>query len=292
MRDDVSLAGAPFLKMNGAGNEILVLDLRGRTGAGSGGGQARALHAARDARGALAFDQLMAIRDPARAGADAAVTIFNNDGSEAGACGNGMRCVAFALTRADGRDRLVVDTRVGSLECRREGPARFTIDMGAPRLGWRDVPLAREVADTRAAPVPGAEAFGPAAFASMGNPHVVFFVADIDALDLGKIGPGIERHPMFPERANVTFAEPMTPTRVRVRTFERGVGETRACGSAACATLVSASRRGLVGRRATISPPGGDLEIEWREGDEHVLMTGPVELEFEGRIQPGWLAPA
>jgi diaminopimelate epimerase len=278
-----ALAGRPFIKMNGIGNEIIVLDLRG------GGpivtpAQARAI-----ARGeGLAYDQLMVLSDPRTAETDAFMTIFNNDGSLSGACGNGTRCVAWALTRESGRDQALLETQAGLLDCRRVGEHRFMVDMGAPRLGWRDVPLARDVGDASAVHLPEAGALGPFCAVNMGNPHAIFFVADAMAVDLASVGPALERNPIFPERANISIAQVVdaSPERARIllRVWERGAGITRACGSAACATLVAAVRTGRTGRAADVELPGGTLLIEWRERDSNVLMTGDVELEFEGRF--------
>lgn len=277
------LAGRPFLKMNGIGNEIIVLDLRGGASAVAPG-EARAI-----ARGdGLAYDQLMVLSDPRTAGTEAYMTIFNNDGSLSGACGNGTRCVAWALMRDGARERLTLETQAGLLECRKAGPERFTVDMGPPRLAWREIPLAREVSDTRAVALDNPAAPGPFCAVNMGNPHAVFFVADARAIDLARVGPALEHDPMFPERANISMAEVVgaEPDRARIllRVWERGAGITQACGSAACATLVAAARTGRTGRAADIELPGGVLFIEWRESDQHVLMTGDVELEFEGRF--------
>ena len=158
-----------------------------------------------------------------------------------------------------------------------------------PLLGWRDIPLARE-ADTVALDIPQAAAFGPAGLVNMGNPHAVFFVADLDAIDLVRAGPPLERHPLFPERANISFARILARESIRLKVWERGVGATLACGSAACATLVAASRRGLAGREAAIELPGGELTIAWRRQDGHVLMTGPVEFEREIELAPAIFA--
>ena len=278
------LAGRAFLKMNGIGNEIIVLDLRG-TDSRVAPGEARAI-----ARGeGLAYDQLMVLSDPRTAGTDAFMTIFNNDGSLSGACGNGTRCVAWALTRADGRERVVLETQARLLDCRRDGPQRFTVDMGAPGLGWREIPLARDVDDTSAVDLPEAGALGPFCAVNMGNPHAVFFVSDAMAVDLPSVGPALEHNGMFPERANISVAQVTEASdaraRILLRVWERGAGVTQACGSAACATLVAAVRTGRTGRAADIDLPGGTLFIEWRESDSHVLMTGDVALEFEGRFE-------
>jgi diaminopimelate epimerase len=268
----------PILRMNGAGNEILVLDLRG-TDHVLAAHEARAIAAAPGLR----FDQLMALHDPREAGDDAFMRIYNIDGSLSGACGNGTRCVAYTLAR-EGKERLSLATDAGHIETRREAETLFTVDMGRPRLDWRDIPLARD-AETRAValepPVEGA----PAQFSAvgMGNPHAVFFVADAPAVPLEALGRRLEHHPLFPERANISFAQILARDDILLRVWERGTGATRACGSAACATLVAAARADLTGRRARLRLPGGELSIEWR-GDDHVMMTGPVEFEFETRL--------
>ena len=169
------------------------------------------------------------------------------------------------------------------IACERLGPWSYRVDMGAPRLEWKDIPLRRAVADTRRVNLwpdgEGPADLGPASVVNMGNPHAVFFVPDLKRIDAAKLGPRIEVHPMFPEKANVTFAQVLARDDVRARVWERGVGLTLACGSAACATLVAAARLGLMERKGTVRLPGGDLIIEWRDSDDHVLMTGPVEYE-------------
>jgi len=264
--------------MNGAGNKILVLDLRGGERPPTPD-EARAIHRAPG----LDYDQMMVLSNPRSAGTLAFVSIFNNDGNLAGACGNGTRCVADRLARETGADSLVVETSAGLIACERLGPWTYRVDMGAPRLRWNEIPLARPVADTRTVDVPldGAPDVGPASVVNMGNPHAVFFVGDVAAIDLQRWGPRYETHQLFPEKANVSFAEVRSRDRIVLRVWERGVGATLACGSAACATLVSAARLGLAERAARIELPGGELLIEWREGDNQVLMTGPVEFERE-----------
>jgi diaminopimelate epimerase len=272
--------------MNGVGNEIVVLDLRG-SGLAVGALQARAIW-----RGeGLAFDQLMVLRDPRSAGTAAFVTIFNSDGSEAGACGNGTRCVASTLMRGAADEELVLETVFGRLRCKRTGESTFAVEMGRPRLNWGEILLAKTVADTRNVELrfelDGAPLTLSASAVSMGNPHAIFFPAGADAFDLARLGPVLEHHPMFPERANISRAEILSRTHIRLDVWERGAGLTKACGSAACAALVAAVRNGLCDRRAIVSLPGGDLEIEWRESDDMVVMTGPVEFEFETRLDPG-----
>ncbi len=283
------LANRLVTKMNGLGNEILILDLRGAALAVSAA-EARAIAGAKS----LAFDQLMALHEPRTPGTEAYVRIINADGSEAGACGNGTRCVAWALMRGDARDEIAIETAAGPLACRRLGEWRFSVEMGAPRLDWRDIPLARAAADTRAIDL----AYGPLgapilknpAVVNMGNPHAIFFVDDIGAYDLATIGPALEHDPMFPERANISLARIEARDRIELKVWERGVGLTQACGSAACAALVAAARRGLTDRRARVMLPGGDLDIWWRESDGVVVMEGPVAFEFETRLDPALFA--
>jgi len=272
------LVGRSITRMNGAGNKILVLDLR-RGLAPPTPEEARAIHRAPS----LDYDQLMVLTDPRSPRTLAYVHIYNNDGSLSGACGNGSRCVADWLARATGLDQLVVETVAGRIACERLGEWTYRVDMGAPHLGWREIPLAYEVADERrvALPLTCAPDIGTASVVNMGNPHAVFFTPDVAAIDLEQLGPRYETHALFPEKANISFAQVLGADHIKLRVWERGVGVTLACGSAACATLVSAARLGLTGREARVDLPGGQLVIAWRESDGHVLMTGPVAFERE-----------
>jgi diaminopimelate epimerase len=271
--------------MNGLGNEIAVVDLRG-SGLTVSGPEARAI-----SRGeGLAFDQLMVLHEPRSAKAEAFMTIYNSDGSQAEACGNGTRCVAFILTRETPREKLVLETAQARLECLRRAETIFTVDMGRPRLAWNEIPLSEPFHDTRKielqiGPIDAPILHTPSAV-NMGNPHAIFWVDDIEAYDLAKIGPLLENHPIFPERANISLAHVTSRAHIVLKVWERGAGLTRACGSAACAALVAAARKGLTGHNAIVSLPGGDLDIEWRESDGHVTMTGPVEFEFEMLLDP------
>ena len=267
-----------FQKMNGLGNEIVVVDLRGRP-EGLGGALVRAA-------GRLPhFDQMMVLLNPETAGTDAYVRIYNVDGSEAGACGNGMRCVSWVVAERTGRKALRFETGAGVLEALVTDAGRIAIDMGAPRFGWKDIPLARPFQDTKAVDLRMAQPDGPdLAFPSVvnvGNPHAVFWVEDLSAYDLTSLGPRLERHALFPEGANISLAHVASPRTIAVRTWERGAGLTRACGSAACAAAVCAARRGVAQRLVTVTLPGGPLEIDWRV-DDRILMTGPVQFEHEG----------
>ncbi len=278
-----ALADHPFVKMNGLGNEIVVVDMR----------DAPAAISAEDARAAAApqgapYDQMMALYPPRAAGIDAFVRIYNNDGSEAGACGNGMRCIASLMATETGKDSLLFETKAGLVAAWKGESGLFTVDMGKPRFGWAEIPLAEEFRDTRAielqiGPIDAPILHSPSVV-SMGNPHAVFWVDDVEAYDLASIGPMLEHHPIFPQQANITLAHVRSHEHIRIRTWERGAGLTKACGSAACAAAVSAARTRRTGRTVTVTLPGGDLTVEWRERDDHVLMTGPVEHEFEGRF--------
>ncbi|MEZ0300531.1 MAG: diaminopimelate epimerase [Hyphomicrobiaceae bacterium] len=274
----------PFAKMNGLGNEIVLVDLRGSTHVFTAG-EARAIAARPQSR----FDQMMVLHDPRSAGTEAYVRIYNTDGSEAEACGNGMRCVGWRVSQQTGRKDLVFETRAGVLDVTVASIARITVDMGRPRFGWQDIPLAEPFHDTRTielqiGPIDKPILHSPSVV-NVGNPHAVFWVEDVAAYDLGRIGPMLENHPIFPERANISLAHVTAPDAITLRVWERGAGLTKACGSAACATAVCAARKKLTGRKVTVTLPGGPLEIEWR-ADDHILMTGPVELEHEGALEP------
>ena len=280
-----ALANRDFVKMNGLGNEIVIVDLRA----------APVPIMAAEARAAARqepYDQLMALY-PARGGEDAAIRIYNNDGSEAGACGNGMRCVAALVSEQTGRAELKFATPAGIVACKRTADGLFSVDMGRPRFRWDEIPLAREFADTRAIElnVPGVPDLHSPSAVSMGNPHAIFWVNDPNAYDLAKIGPKLEHDPLFPERANITLAATPSRNHIVIRTWERGAGLTQACGSAACAAAVAAARLNRTGHEVTVTLPGGDLAIEWRE-DDHVLMTGPVEYEHHGRFDAALFAGA
>ncbi len=291
-----ALSNSRFLKMNGLGNEITVLDLRGSSHRVTPA-EARAIAADPRSR----FDQLMVLHDPVTPGTDAYMRIYNTDGSESGACGNGTRCVAWAMTSdpvmsRPAADGLVLETKAGLLPVERVSELVFTVDMGPPRLAWNEIPLRDPYPDTRTVAVDTKlpdcpELTGPSAV-SMGNPHAIFWVEDAQGYDLAAIGPVLEHDSVFPERANISFAQITSPEHIVLRVWERGAGATRACGSAACATLVAAARKGLTGRKAVVALPGGDLVIEWREDDGHVLMTGPVEFEHDGILSPALFAGA
>lgn len=296
MSNPTAMLGAPrggslaLAKMNGLGNDIVVADLRGT----------KRVLTADDVRRIAGtrgwhFDQLMALHDARTAGTEAFVRIYNSDGSEAGACGNGMRCVGLRMAAEGGKRQQRYETAAGLLEVIFESDARITVDMGEPRLKWDEIPLSEPFHDTRRielqiGPIDAPVLHTPSAV-NMGNPHVIFWVEDVDAHDLARHGSLLEFHPLFPERANISLAQVMSRNSIKLRTWERGAGLTQACGSAACAAVVAAVRLDLTGRHVVVSLPGGPLEILWRD-DNHVLMTGPAALEHVGTLEVGGAAPA
>ncbi len=270
-----------FLKMHGLGNDFVVFDARAQAVAMT----AEAARAIADRRTGVGCDSVI-LMERSRAGADAAMRVFNADGSDGGQCGNAARCLALLLFE-DGRARATLDTVSGRLICAKAEGGLVTVDMGEPRLDWTEIPLAERMdtrrIDLKIGPLDDPYLWGPGAV-SMGNPHAVFFVDDVARYAIDRLGPMVENHPLFPDRANVSFVQVLDEGHLRLRVWERGVGITNACGTAACAATVAGVRRNLTGRRATVTLDGGDLHIEWRERDGHVLMTGPAELAFRGEL--------
>ena len=279
-----------FTKMHGLGNDFVVIDARaGKPGAGIAIGDAVAAAIA-DRHTGIGCDQLIVVEDApgADADADAFMRIRNADGGEVDACGNATRCVGAVLLGESGADTVRIRTGADLLTVTRADGGLVTVDMGVPRLGWDDVPLAM-AADTLHLDLERGPLADPAA-ASMGNPHATFFVDDADAVLISVLGAELEVDPMFPERANIGIAQMLAPDRMRLRVWERGAGLTPACGTGACAAVVNASRRGLANRRMVVEMDGGELLIDWREDTGHVFMTGPAETSFAGVIAPDLLA--
>lgn len=271
-----------FRKMNGLGNDFVVLD--GRTRPLALGTEA--VKAIADRGSGIGCDQLIALEPSTKA--DVFMRIWNADGGEVAACGNAARCVAALLAEERGRNEVTVETEAGVLDATVNTDGTVTVDMGSPRFDWQDIPLAEPFADTRyielqVGPIDAPVLHSPSVV-NVGNPHCIFFVDDVDAYDLARFGPMLEHHPLFPERANISLAQVTGPEGLKLRTWERGAGLTRACGTAACAAAVAAARLKRAGRKVKVSLPGGDLLIEWREGDGHILMTGPYSLDFEGTL--------
>lgn len=275
-----------FARMNGLGNKILVVDMRGRKDRVT-----PAAAIALNADPATAFDQIMAIHDPKAAGTDAWIDIVNSDGSMAQACGNGTRCVVQALAAETGKKAFLFHTVAGLLEAKEHDDGTISVDMGKPRFAWNEIPLAEEFHDTRRielqiGPIDNPVLHSPSV-ASMGNPHAIFWVEnDVWSYDLERFGPLLENHPIFPERANISIARVLSRGELDLRTWERGAGLTLACGSAACAAAVSAARTERTDRNVVVNVPGGPLTIEWRGRDDHVIMTGPAEWEWSGTVNP------
>ncbi|HMM64762.1 MAG TPA: diaminopimelate epimerase [Mesorhizobium sp.] len=276
---------APFARMNGVGNEIIVADMRGRADRVTA---AAAL--ALDADPATKFDQIMAIHDARTPGTDYYIAILNSDGTPAQACGNGTRCVVQALAAETGRKTFTFETLAGILNAQEHEGGLISVDMGKPRFGWQEIPLAEEFRDTRMielqiGPIDAPVLHSPSVV-SMGNPHAIFWVdRDVWSYGLERFGPLLENHPIFPERANITIAQVTSPSSMTIRTWERGAGLTRACGSAACAAAVAGARTRRTGRSVDIAAPGGPLHVEWRD-DDHVVLTGAAEWEFSGTFDP------
>src|SRR5271167_2873816 len=273
----------PFLKMHGLGNDFVVLDGR-RAAIAVDAAAARALA---DRRTGIGCDQVILLEPPGHPTAQVLMRIRNPDGGEAEACGNATRCVAELLRRETGDHRVRIETVAGLLEAEVMPDGSVAVDMGLPRTGWREIPLGRAM-DTERVELTLGPLSAPVC-TNIGNPHATFFVNDIEAVDLAALGPVLEHHPLFPQRANIGVAAIRDRDNIRLRVWERGAGITRACGSGACAALVAAYRRGLAGRRAVVTLDGGSLDIEWRK-DGHVIMTGPAALSFEGSFDPVLLA--
>lgn len=261
------------LLMNGAGNAFLLADIR------AGGEEAFTPERVQALARAHRLDQILLIAGSADA---PVMRVLNADGGEVGACGNGARCVGWYLMQADGSDRVTMGSLGGPLIAEAAGAMRVRVDLGPARTGWRDVPLAREM-DTvtleLAVEAPGLSLAGPGAV-SMGNPHCVFFVDDAEAIPAETIGPVLEHDKLFPERANIGFAQVIAPDRIRLRVWERGTGLTKACGTGAAAAVVAGARKGLTDRAVTIIADGGELRVEWR-ADNHVTLEGPVAIDGE-----------
>ena len=285
-RTSVQAQAIPFRKMNGLGNDFVVLDARSRAlplGAD-------ALRAIADRKEGIGCDQIIAL-EPSRM-ADVFMRIWNADGGEVGACGNAARCVAGIVAAERGEKTVSIETESGVLSALAGTDGTVTVDMGAPRFAWNEIPLSEPFHDTRGielqiGPIDAPVLHTPSVV-NVGNPHALFFVEDVMAHDLAKLGPMLEHHPLFPERANISLVQVLSPDHLKVRTWERGAGLTQACGTAACAAAVAAARRELAGRKVKVTLPGGDLLIDWRESDGHILMTGPYALDFEGTL-PGEL---
>lgn len=273
-----------FLKMNGLGNDFVVV----QTLTQSFDPTPEEIRAIAKRDGGIGCDQVIAIDPPKAEGASAYVRFWNSDGEETGACGNGTRCVAWLLMQSAGKTEVAFDTVAGRLSGVAAGEKLVTVDMGPPRLAWNQIPLAEEMNTARVelqvGPIDAPWVHTPVCV-SMGNPHVVFFVdAPVSDAFATKTGSLVEHHPLFPEGVNVGFAYVESRDHIRLKVWERGAGLTAACGTGACAAQVAAVRRGLTDRKAKVEFESGALTIEWRESDGHVIMTGPVSMDFAGKL--------
>ena len=273
-----------FRKMNGLGNDFVVFD--GRTSSVvMDESKARAIA---DRATGIGCDQLIVLEKSPRA--DVRMRIWNNEGFEVESCGNATRCIADMLFDEMHKTRATIDTKGGFLIAEKGGDKLVTVDMGAPRFAWQDIPLSEKFHDTRyielyVGPMDAPLLHSPSVV-NVGNPHCIFWVKDLDVVDLAKVGPMLEHHPLFPQRANITLARVDSKDHAVIRVWERGAGLTKACGTAACAVMAAGFRLKRLDRKATITLPGGDLLMEIRESDGHILMTGPVTYEYEGELPP------
>jgi len=271
----------PFTKMHGLGNDFVVVDGVSRT-LPALAPYARFLC---DRRFGIGCDQLLVVlpaRDPT---CDLRMQIFNADGSEVEMCGNGIRCFAryVAARGLTAKQEIRVETGAGVIVPRLAGE-RVRVDMGRPRLAGPEIPVASDEAVVIAHPLTVAGEVHRFTCVSMGNPHGVCFVKRVAEVDLPRLGPAAEHHPFFPRRANIEFVEVVAPDEVRVRVWERGAGETLACGTGAAAVCVAGVLEGRTERDLTVHLPGGDLQLAWSEVDDHVTMTGPTAEVFTGEI--------
>lgn len=264
-----------FIKMHGLGNDFVILDARKNKVLL--GVQPDVVRDICNRHIGVGCDQLIILEEPKSEKADIFMRIYNPDGGQAGACGNATRCVADIIGKEQEKTRLVIETISGLLGCIRNEDDTVTVDMGAPILNWENIPLSQEC-DIDHLPLDCVDASA----VSMGNPHCIVFVENADKADVKNIGSCLETHPLFPERTNVEFVSLKNRTTVRMRVWERGAGITLACGSGACAAAVAAMRRDLCERKITIELDGGALQIEWREDNNHILMTGGFTYVFDG----------
>ena len=284
-------APLPYIKMNGLGNDFVVLDGRASKIVLT----RQEVIAIADRATGIGCDQVIIMEPDSVAGVDVFMRIYNAEGGEVDACGNATRCIAGLVATETGLDAVTIRTNAGLILTKIAGD-QVTADMGVPRFEWDQIPLAEPFADTtgielQVGPIDAPVLHTPSVV-NVGNPHAIFWVKDLAAHDLARFGPLLENHPIFPERANITIAQVLAPDRIRVRVWERGAGLTEACGTAACATAVAAARKGLAERKVTIELPGGPLDIDWRASDDHILMTGPWTRDGAGTISAELLAGA
>ena len=276
--------------MNGLGNDFVVVDVRAHDPHFS----AETVRAIADRKTGIGCDQFILIERP-RNGGDCFMGIRNADGGEVEACGNAARCIASLMLDETGKSEVIVETLGAMTRGSRAPDGNVTVDMGTPRLEWHEIPLAEEIRDTRGielqiGPIDNPILHTPAVV-NVGNPHAIFFIEDVNSVDLSRVGPLLENHPMFPERANISLAQVISRDHILLKVWERGAGLTRACGTAACAAAVAGARKRLTNRAVTVTLPGGDLHLHWREEDDHILMTGPATFDDDGTLDPAFFGP-
>jgi len=267
-----------FIKMHGLGNDFVIFD----------GREARVdvspekIRELGDRQRGIGFDQMVIIDPPKSLNTDVFLRIFNADGSEVGACGNASRCIGLLLINELKKSAVILETKADKLRATKAEGIKITVDMGSVNLKWQQIPLSHEE-QTESIPV-NEGVLKTAVGVNVGNPHAVFFVDDVTQVPLETVGPKVEHHSLFPERTNVEVAQVLAPDKIRMRVWERGAGITQACGTGACAVAIAGVRRGLTNRKATVVLDGGTLDIEWRESDNHVLMTGDAVEVFRGTV--------
>ena len=277
----------PFLKMNGLGNDFVVVEAR----TAPFDPTPEEVRKICDRTDGIGCDQLVSLERSSKG--DARVRFWNADGEEVGACGNASRCIADIVMAETGNSSATIDTKGGFLTARKAGPLMVTIDQGRPRFDWKDIPLSEAFADTRhielqVGPIDKPLLHSPSVV-NVGNPHCIFWVQNLDVVDFAKVGPMIEHHPLFPERTNVELAQVVARDHVVLKVWERGAGLTKACGTAACAVMAAGFRLKMIDAKCRVTLPGGDLFMAVNESNGHVLMTGPLAYEYEGVLPAGLL---
>jgi len=269
-----------FVKMHGLGNDFVIFDGRKEKLEIP----AKKIMAMGDRRRGVGFDQMVIIDSPKSTGTDAFLRIYNADGTEVGACGNATRCIGRLLMQDLNKEEVILETKAAKLTATARKD-KISVDMGFVYVEWKDIPLSQEE-DTLSLSVTEGVLKHPVAV-NVGNPHAVFFLQhkELEDVPLEKLGPKVENHILFPEKVNVEIAHVENAARIRMRVWERGVGITEACGTGACAVAVAGVRRGLTHRKVTVVLDGGELDIEWRDSDNHVIMTGPVSEVYRGEIE-------
>lgn len=267
----------PFIKMHGLGNDFVIFDARKKPLKLT----RERVRAISDRRFGVGCDQLIVIENSKKA--KAFMRIYNADGGEVSSCGNATRCVAWLLMEETGKKDITLATKAGIIAAKRIGKNLIAADMGKPGLEWKQIPL-KYKCDTLELPIALRGSKAPSAV-SMGNPHMVFVVPNVDAVLVKEVGAKLEHHALYPERANVSFAQIVNSGKIKLRVWERGSGETLACGTAACASVVALHRRGLLSEKADVVLPGGTLAIEWNKKTGHVWMTGAVDVAFRGEVK-------